>query len=502
MSLVGKLVRLGNENFSEAPDLRINQLTNQLLLISAVTIIFSLAGHVIIGYIAIELQSLNLAQVMHWAPRLLFPQIFLVLLIFICFYLKIRSKNAVRYAAIPFVVALCVTSYLSILFGKDAGIFLSQYILLLMPFMLIGHMSKPTLIMGIATSILTIAGVHFYVLNHPPMVPMTDGLTQVIFFSVILVIIAFSMSCLFYLAERNYGTEKQLSRQQNEINRLLDKVIPELESSKARYAHLVEDSPDVIFTLDENFTFTSVNKRVRQLLRFSPEQLQGMPFLNLIFVEQQMSVTMVQDALDSLQDGEERVFLSTRLRMRGSLEPVEAKVSLEASEINGKQTVLGRISGAPENKIKHLLTGARASFLIDNYLQNASIISQRLVNQVENLMPLEQVIRLRIWLNRLLVAAIEHGNLHIDHNEKKSRELKGDYLSLIKQRQRDPRFRNLRIFISFRFDHRRADFRIKHQGDGGAFAEMLDDPVFSDFFTRHNYNAFFKELQLTKKFEQ
>lgn len=55
-----------------------------------------------------------------------------------------------------------------------------------------------------------------------------------------------------------------------------------LENSEKSYRYLVDNSPDIIYTLDEDGLFTFVNERTKQLLGFSREELIGKHYSALV----------------------------------------------------------------------------------------------------------------------------------------------------------------------------------------------------------------------------
>ena len=59
----------------------------------------------------------------------------------------------------------------------------------------------------------------------------------------------------------------------------------ELERSEERYQYLVQNSPDIIYTLDKNQRFSFVNVTVQRLLGYSPEQLDGKEFCSIVYEE-------------------------------------------------------------------------------------------------------------------------------------------------------------------------------------------------------------------------
>jgi len=51
-----------------------------------------------------------------------------------------------------------------------------------------------------------------------------------------------------------------------------------LEASEKQYQYIVDNSPDLIFTLDENFCFSFANQQFEILLGYLPRELEGSPF--------------------------------------------------------------------------------------------------------------------------------------------------------------------------------------------------------------------------------
>jgi diguanylate cyclase (GGDEF)-like protein/PAS domain S-box-containing protein len=59
----------------------------------------------------------------------------------------------------------------------------------------------------------------------------------------------------------------------------------QLERSERMHRFLVNTSPDLIFTLDEEHRFSFVSERVGMLIGCSPDELEGRPFLSIVFEE-------------------------------------------------------------------------------------------------------------------------------------------------------------------------------------------------------------------------
>ena len=62
-------------------------------------------------------------------------------------------------------------------------------------------------------------------------------------------------------------------------------IAAQLESSEKLYRYLVDSSPDIIYTLDQDGRFTFVNQRATTLLGYERDQLLGMHYSEIVFEE-------------------------------------------------------------------------------------------------------------------------------------------------------------------------------------------------------------------------
>lgn len=90
--------------------------------------------------------------------------------------------------------------------------------------------------------------------------------------------------------KKPFEYEELLKRVGNALNqKKLDyekKVIDgKLERSEERYQYLVQNSPDIIYMLDNNGKFTFINITVQQLLGYPPEELIGKHFTSIVHEE-------------------------------------------------------------------------------------------------------------------------------------------------------------------------------------------------------------------------
>lgn len=77
---------------------------------------------------------------------------------------------------------------------------------------------------------------------------------------------------------QNALDQKKLKSEKESLN-------GKLELSEERYRYLVQNSPDIIYTLDDQGNFTFISQAVRRLLGYDAEELIGKHYSNIIFEE-------------------------------------------------------------------------------------------------------------------------------------------------------------------------------------------------------------------------
>ncbi len=74
-------------------------------------------------------------------------------------------------------------------------------------------------------------------------------------------------------------------------------VSARLEASEKQYQYMVNNSPDLIFTLDENLCFSFVNQQFETVLGYPENEIQGIPFVNILHGDDCAKISRVIQAL-------------------------------------------------------------------------------------------------------------------------------------------------------------------------------------------------------------
>ncbi len=91
-----------------------------------------------------------------------------------------------------------------------------------------------------------------------------------------------------------------------------DIINGKLQLSEERYQFLVQNSPDIIFTLDSDGKFSFINESVRNVLGYSSQQLIGKPYAKIVHPEDHEKA----DSLFSNGLGKHRSLKSSEIRLK------------------------------------------------------------------------------------------------------------------------------------------------------------------------------------------
>ncbi|MBN1498453.1 MAG: ATP-binding protein [Spirochaetes bacterium] len=239
-----------------------------------------------------------------------------------------------------------------------------------------------------------------------------------------------------------------------------------------RYRHLVESTDEIIFTLADDNSIQSVNGAVRRHLGYSSADLLKMNFLDLI-EEPRRAKTMYaqQMVMDYIGDLKTRRKRSARfrvsLRNKYSHEPKELTVTLEyTGDRDVGYALIGKASAVVDDALSEFLETERYTYNLNNYLNNAELMSQRLVRNLYKFIDPADIAEIRIALREAIVNAIEHGNLKLTFQEKTDSMLDSRYFDLIRERQTDPELKRKRVTVDYSLNGVRALYRITDEGEG------------------------------------
>lgn len=256
-----------------------------------------------------------------------------------------------------------------------------------------------------------------------------------------------------------------------------------VRKANVRYRHLVESSTDVIFLLDKDLRVLSMNNAVEKHLGYKVRELIGKNFLDLIqdTWSERTDVTrqLVEEQVADLGKTKTSVQFTTTLKTRHGSEPEDFTVKLEyASTDDAGYDFLGKAFPVSDDSMLKFLIVEHYVYSIDNYLNNADMMSMRLTRNLARYLPQSDIPMIRIGIREILINAIEHGNLGISFDEK-TRALGNDaYIDLVHRLQKDPHLSARKVTIDYSLDDEKVVYRVSDEGDGFNYSEiMTQDPA-------------------------
>ena len=274
-----------------------------------------------------------------------------------------------------------------------------------------------------------------------------------------------------------------------------------MTASEEKYRRLVEDSRDIVFSLDPEGRLQSINQSVQTVLDYPPDELIGVPLANLIHASSRLSLRLKKNllaeklraVLDSDQSREFEMDMATRRN-----EPVELKLRLERA---GAAVVLGKAYYPAEDLLLKFRDTEQGAYTVGNNFAVAEMLSRRMAANLRRYLDQDEIMAVRTGIREMLANAIEHGNLGITFEEKSAAVEEGNLTELIQSRQADPRYRDRKVLIKVSMNPRDVVITITDEGRGFDHEAMLNRDLRAkgQFNLRHGRGilmtrSFFDEL--------
>lgn len=257
-----------------------------------------------------------------------------------------------------------------------------------------------------------------------------------------------------------------------------------IRAAERRYSHLVENTSEIIFTLDDSNSILNINSAVKMHLGYRPEDLAGVNILDLIQEtwnnKPEIARQMLLEYISELKNKQKRsVRFRITLKNKFSHEPQELTMTFEyTGDLNTGYTILGKASPVIDDVLSDFLETEEYSYNLNNYFTNAEMMSQRLVRNLNRFTTPGVIMQIRIALREAIINSIEHGNLNLTFDEKTSLPDGASYFNLIKERQMDPALTEKKVKIDYSLNRERVIYEISDEGEGFDHRTMMDrNPV-------------------------
>lgn len=257
----------------------------------------------------------------------------------------------------------------------------------------------------------------------------------------------------------------------------LEELNHELEKSERKYKDLIENSKDIIFSLNGEGRILTINRAVTEILKFKVKDLIGKNFAELLYNSETVSNLelykeifkyTIQEVIDTKGSLSFNSDLTNKIG-----EPLEIGITLQFVQMDQDFILLGTASLVKEDELLKFCQEERQVFKIKNYLTHVDAICHRLPLAALRYSNQDTVFNIRLFLREMLINAIEHGNLNISFDEKTYLQATGDYLQFLIDRQKEPQYTNKFVTIEFIVDSELISFRITDQGNGFDHKKML-----------------------------
>jgi anti-sigma regulatory factor (Ser/Thr protein kinase) len=304
----------------------------------------------------------------------------------------------------------------------------------------------------------------------PPVFPIPAYLTQIVGYLIwgaaALLLLLYSM----YNWKQVTLTEGLLQDKTNQTEKLINDILPKLEVAERKYRHLVDDSEDVIFLLDSNARFISLNAAAGTVLGYRSEELEGHIFCEIIADgpegDVEINRNIVRQYFRDFFASDKSFKFRASFQLKHMYEQTELDVHLQKNIVDGQVEVLGKASVVHRDPAQFFLERERGTYVIANSITHAEMVSRKLTERLERYFGTKAIKSIRLGLREILINAIEHGNLNVSFAEKTAAIDRGDYLEFLIARQKDPLYAEKKVRVDFVLDPRRVLFRITDDGEG------------------------------------
>lgn len=257
---------------------------------------------------------------------------------------------------------------------------------------------------------------------------------------------------------------RQISRNEMLVN--------ELEKSEKKYKDLVENSLDIIFSLDSNWRILSINQSVTNILRYPIKEIQNQSILELAYKSNLAYGEVLSEKLQEIMISKDMVSFNCDLVTKFG-EPKEMHIKLRYVPLKNSFVIFGTASNLEEDILIRICETETQVYKLGNFLTHVDIVSQRLANYAAKYCNSDNFINLKLCVRELLINAMEHGNLGISFEEKTESLANGTYIKMLIERQKDPTISNRKITLEYSLSKEKFEATITDEGNGFDYQKML-----------------------------
>lgn len=245
-----------------------------------------------------------------------------------------------------------------------------------------------------------------------------------------------------------------------------------IQVSEKKYRYLFNNTLDILITLDENANITNLNQTFQKMLGFSKEEFLNKHFSELIFKEEKQShiFDFFSKKLNEFFEIGDLMKMQIPFKSKGDIpfRYFDVFFELIKSETEEKVTkeYLVRAMPVKKNPIISFLKKSYTQLIFNNDLNHIDNIISYITEDLSEFLDEINISMIRVGIREILINAIEHGNLEISNEEKTKFLREGIYQDIIKERLNDPKYKNRKVSVEYKFTESEIIYKITDEGNG------------------------------------
>lgn len=245
-----------------------------------------------------------------------------------------------------------------------------------------------------------------------------------------------------------------------------------VQVSEKKYRYLFNNTSDILITLDENAYITNLNQTFQKMLGFSKEEFLNKHFSELIFKEEKQShiFDFFSKKLNEFFEIGDLMKMQIPFKSKGDIPFKYFDVFFELIRTETEEKVskeyLVRAMPVKKNPIISFLKKSYTQLIFNNDLNHIDNIIAYITEDLNEFLDEINISMIRVGIREILINAIEHGNLEITNEEKTKFLQEGIYQDIIKERLNNPKYKNRKVSVEYKFTENEIIYKIADEGNG------------------------------------
>jgi len=242
-----------------------------------------------------------------------------------------------------------------------------------------------------------------------------------------------------------------------------------------RYQSLFDGSNDLIFTLDRDWNFITINRAIKKHFKVIPSVVIGTKIIDYIYEDagnKGMAKRLLLKKLSEFLETKEAIDFRVKFRSPYINEPKEYHVNLQYIIYQDSEEILGRANIVAKDVLVPFIESEHRVYKIDNLLTVSEDVAIGISQSAAKFFDTQSVNLIRLALRELIINAIEHGNLAITYEEKTNAINNETYFSLIERRRNDVQYKDKKVTVEYYLKDDYIQYVITDEGAGFNFDKI------------------------------